>query len=190
MKGIIQKKNPIGKFNDFITAPEISQMFGEIIGSFMINYWEEKIGTKFNLIELGPGKGTCLRDILRVGNIKKQFLESMYIHLIEKNEQLIKLQKNYLNQIKIKNIIWREDFKINNNLPSIIYSNEFFDCFPVRQFYKKEQWLERYVHYDSSNEIFSFTNKEIIEKSILKSLKKFDNFKIAEISTSRKIYFI
>jgi len=187
--GYYSKKNPIGKYNDFITAPEISQMFGEIIGSFIISYWEEKIRTEFNLIELGPGKGTLIKDILRVANLKKQFIESMYLNLIEKNQQLVKLQKTCLNKIKIKKPAWKENFEINNNLPSIIYSNEFFDCFPVRQFYKKEKWFEKYIHYNSSDDIFSFTSKEIIDELLLKSLNKFNNFKIAEISNSRKIYF-
>ena len=60
--GYYIKNKPIGKNNDFITAPEISQMFGEILGSFIINYWEKKIGDEFNLVELGPGKGTLIKD--------------------------------------------------------------------------------------------------------------------------------
>ena len=87
--GYYIKHNPIGLFNDFITAPEISQMFGEIIGLFILNYWENKIGTPYNLIELGPGKGTLIRDILRVGKINKKYIDSTNLILIEKNEQLI-----------------------------------------------------------------------------------------------------
>ena len=58
-------KNPIGFRGDFITSPEISQMFGEILGIYILNYWLEKIQSEFNLIELGPGNGTLLEDILR-----------------------------------------------------------------------------------------------------------------------------
>jgi len=188
-EGYYSKKNPIGQNNDFITAPEISQMFGEIIGSFIINFWEEKIGTEFNLIELGPGKCSLIRDILRVAKLKNQFIESMHLNLIEKNHQLIKLQKICLNKIKIKKPTWKKNFEINNNLPSIIYSNEFFDCFPIRQFYKKEKWFEKYILYSSSDDLFSFTAREIENKSMLNILKKFDKFKIAEISISRKKYF-
>ena len=188
-KGYYSKNNPIGKYKDFITAPEISQMFGEIIGLYIINFWEEKIGTKFNLIELGPGKCSLIKDILRVGKVKKQFTDSMYLNLIEKNHQLIKLQKKILNKIKIKQPTWERNFKINNNLPSIIYSNEFFDCFPIRQFYKKEKWFEKYIFYNSTNDLFSFISKEIKNRSLINSLKKFDKYKIAEISISRKKYF-
>ena len=145
--GYYIKKNPIGLSNDFITAPEISQMFGEIIGLFILNYWEKKIKTSYNLIELGPGKGTLIKDILRVGNINKKYLESTNLTLIEKNEQLINVQKKCLKNIGFYKVNWEKEFKIdNNNIPSIIYSNEFFDCFPVRQFYKKKNGLKNLLN--------------------------------------------
>ncbi|MDA9632980.1 hypothetical protein N9S74_02180, partial [Pelagibacteraceae bacterium] len=56
--GYYKKNNPIGRDNDFITSPEISQMFGEVLTIFLINFWEKKIKNNFNLVELGPGKGT------------------------------------------------------------------------------------------------------------------------------------
>ena len=68
--GYYLKNDPIGKNNDFITSPEISQIFGEILAIFFINYWQNKIKDNFNLIELGPGKGTLLKDILRTSSIK------------------------------------------------------------------------------------------------------------------------
>ena len=189
MEGYYRKINPIGKENDFITAPEISQMFGEILGSFIINYWDRKIGTKFNLIELGPGKGTLINDILRVSNNNKKFQDLMHLTLIEKNKKLIEFQKSSINKKTIKKITWKDSFHITNNLPSIIYSNEFFDCFPIRQFYKKEKWLEKFIQYDISNNLFSFTSQNIEDEYLEKKLKKFDHVKLAEISTSRKEYF-
>ena len=95
--GYYLKKNPIGRNNDFITAPEISQLFGEIIATFIINYWEKKINTNFNLIELGPGKGTLLKDILRTASKKQKFLCAANITLIEKKKYLMKLQKKIIN---------------------------------------------------------------------------------------------
>ena len=80
--GYYIKNNPIGKKNDFITAPEISQMFGEIFTIYLINYWAEQIKTKFNLVELGPGKGTLLKDIIRTSSINKHFLNAANITLI------------------------------------------------------------------------------------------------------------
>ena len=74
--GYYLKNNPIGRANDFITSPEISQMFGEVLAIFLINYWEHKIKNNFNLVELGPGKGTLLEDILRASTINQKFLNS------------------------------------------------------------------------------------------------------------------
>ena len=136
--GYYIKNNPIGRKNDFITAPEVSQMFGEILGIFLINYWQKNIQTDFNLIELGPGNGTLLIDILRLANIYKSFLNAANLILIEKNQYFIKKQKNKLKKFNFNRVKWIQDFNIRNDKPLIIYSNEFFDCFPVRQFYKKK----------------------------------------------------
>ena len=128
--GYYIKQNPIGLNNDFITAPEVSQMFGEIVGLFILNYWQNKIGTSYNLIELGPGRGSLISDILRVGNINKKYIDSINLTLIEKNKKLINLQKKSLKDIGFDKVTWQEEFKIQKkNIPSIIYSNEFFDCF-------------------------------------------------------------
>ena len=188
--GYYIKKNPIGLNNDFITAPEISQMFGEILGLFILNYWIEKIKTSYNLIELGPGKGTLISDILRVGKINKEFINSTNLKLIEKNEQLINLQKRYLEDIRFDKVNWQKEFKINGKrIPSIIYSNEFFDCFAVRQFYKKDKWMEKFIKYNSIDNLFNFTSDEVKDKKTLKALEKFDKIKVAELSYSRKNYF-
>ena len=77
-----KSKLPIGSYGDFITSPEISQMFGEIIGAYILNYWTKYIGSKFNLIELGPGKGTLMEDILRVTKLDDRFIKSANIKLI------------------------------------------------------------------------------------------------------------
>ena len=64
--GYYKNKQPIGTNADFITSPEISQLFGEILGLYIYNYWYKHLHCKFNLIELGPGKGTLLNDIFRI----------------------------------------------------------------------------------------------------------------------------
>ena len=165
-------------------------MFGEILGLFILNYWIEKIKTSYNLIELGPGKGTLISDILRVGKINKEFINSTNLKLIEKNEQLINLQKRYLEDIRFDKVNWQKEFKINGKrIPSIIYSNEFFDCFAVRQFYKKDKWMEKFIKYNSIDNLFNFTSDEVKDKKTLKALEKFDKIKVAELSYSRKNYF-
>ena len=185
--GYYIKNNPIGSKNDFITAPEISQMFGEILAVFLINYWKEKVKTDFNLVELGPGKGTLLKDLLRTATKNQNFLNASNLILIEKNNYLINLQKNTIN---FERVNWSQEFNIQKkNRPSIIYSNEFFDCFPVRQFYKKEQWYERFIKYNTSEKIFNFIYEKVDNNKLLEVLKKFDHVKVAEISESRMKYF-
>ena len=185
--GYYIKNNPIGSKNDFITAPEISQMFGEILAVFLINYWEEKVKTDFNLVELGPGKGTLIKDLLRTATKNQNFLNASYLTLIEKNNYLINLQKNTIN---FERVNWSKEFNIQKkNRPSIIYSNEFFDCFPVRQFYKKEQWYERFIKYNTSEKIFNFISEKVDNNKLLGVLEKFDHVKVAEISESRMKYF-
>ena len=188
--GYYIKKEPIGKKNDFITAPEISQMFGEILGGFLINYWNQNINKEFNLIELGPGTGTLISDILRVSNLNKNFLNSMNITLIEKNKVFKIKQKNILRNFNFQQVNWLKEFNIIKNYrPSIVYSNEFFDCFPIRQFFKKIKWYEKFIKYNEIQDIFSFISEEVKSKKMLKELEKFNNVKIAEISDSRKKYF-
>ncbi len=185
--GYYLKNNPIGSINDFITAPEISQMFGEILAIFIINFWTKKIKSDFNLIELGPGTGTLLKDLLRIGSKNQKFLNATNVTLIEKNNKLMKIQKN---TIKFERINWSKEFDIKKkDIPSIIYSNEFFDCFPVRQFYKKEKWHEKLIQYNVYEENFNFISKEVKNNNILKILKYFDNVKVAEISELRTKYF-
>ena len=111
----------------------------------------------------------------------------MSLTLIEKNKTLIDIQKKIMNS---ENITWSEEFHITNkNIPSIIYSNEFFDCFPVQQFHKKEKWYEKYVHYNEFEQNFTLVSRQVEDKKILKSLEKFEQVKVAEISRSRNEYF-
>ena len=110
--GYYRKNQPISKNADFITAPEISQLFGEIIGLYIFNIWQTKLKCKFNLVELGPGKGTLLSDILRINKNFKSFLNSINLNLIEINKELIKLQKKILSkmQVNVDNIQWSDNF--------------------------------------------------------------------------------
>ena len=149
-------KNPIGLRGDFVTSPEISQMFGEILGIYILNYWLKNIKSEFNLIEFGPGKGTLLLDILRTTKVDPRFNKFANIKLIEKNKKLIKMQKNKTNICKFKSIKWLKEFKTNSKLPTIIFSNEFFDCLPIRQFYKNEIWYEKVIAYNKLKDIFFF----------------------------------
>ena len=129
--GYYISKKPIGKQGDFVTAPEISQLFGELIGLYVFDYWNNYINKDFNLIELGPGKGTLMDDIIRVTKKKKNFIQDCKVTLVDINKELISLQKEKLNKHSLINIKWKNKFQIYNSLPSIILANEFLDCFPT-----------------------------------------------------------
>ena len=182
-------KNPIGKKGDFVTSPEISQMFGEIIGVYIINYWKNYLNSKFNLIELGPGRCTLFNDIFRTSKIERSFINLADIFFVEKNDKLIKIQKENINKLKLKNVKWLSEFKTNSSNPSIIYSNEFFDCLPIRQFYQKDNWYEKFVIYNNQKDIFSFKDIVVKNKKLLNNLEKYNKTGIAEISKERSVLF-
>lgn len=130
--------NPIGTNGDFITAPEISQLFGEIVGIWCANYWHtEKKPNKIKLIELGPGKGTLMSDILRATKHIEGFHNAVEICLVEINTKLKELQKQ---KIQHKKVSWFEHFdQIPQNCFSIIIANEFFDALPIEQYIKRDE---------------------------------------------------
>ncbi|MDC2979488.1 SAM-dependent methyltransferase [Pelagibacteraceae bacterium] len=187
--GYYINKKPIGKKGDFITAPEISQMFGEIIGIYFYYIWKKKINSKFNFIELGPGNGTLYNDIMKSLMKFRDFISNADVTFIEINKELIKLQKKKIKNQFLINANWQSAINYKSKYPSIIYSNEFFDCFPVRQFLFKDVWFEKYVSYDNYEKKFFFKNKQVKNQKLLSNLKKYKKEKIAEISHQRSEYF-
>lgn len=191
-EGYYSKIDPLGHRGDFITAPEISQLFGEILGLFIFYLWKNKFNQPINLIELGPGKATLLIDILRITKNFSHFNNSLKIHLIEKNNTLIKLQKKIFNSefFNSYKISWSKKFKEISNEPVIIYANEFFDCLPIRQFQKKKlSWYEKKINFNTKEN--KFYTKDILVKNIkmLSLLNKKGSENILEISQEREKYF-
>ncbi|MBQ4875468.1 MAG: SAM-dependent methyltransferase [Rickettsiaceae bacterium H1] len=141
--GYYMKKNPIGLTGDFITAPEISQLFAETIAIWVILEWE-KLGRpkSFGIAELGPGKGTMMFDI--IGATKKYFFDYINIYLLEISPFLQKIQKKTLSGYKHK-ITWIDNLEKLPNQPTIFIVNEFFDALPIRQFIYKQKWYEQVV---------------------------------------------
>lgn len=139
-------RDPLGVDGDFTTAPEISQLFGEIIGIWAVQKWIEIASPPaFNLIEIGPGRGTLMSDLLRGTQHIKPFHEAMNIHLVETSTCLKEKQQSLLNTYKIT---WHDHLsEISNDTPSIIIANEFFDALPIRQFkYCNNAWQEHYIN--------------------------------------------
>ena len=141
--GYYMTRDPFGEQGDFMTAPEISQIFGELIGVWCVAAWEA-MGkpAPFNLVELGPGRGTLMADILRAVKVMPGFSEAVRVHLVEMSPALRKLQKEKLGS----RVTWHESLASLPKGPLLIVANEFFDAIPVRQFAKRHgKWLERCV---------------------------------------------
>ena len=167
-------KDPFGMAGDFITAPNISRLFSEMIAIWTISFWES-LGSpkKFNLIELGAGNGEMMKVMIESFKRFPSFISSCNIIIYEKSPNLIKKQKT---NIKFKNIKWVVNIKKINKLPNIFLANEFFDAIPIKQFLKDESiWFEKFVHISGDKKI-CFINK----KTNIKSIEKKVNFKISE----------
>jgi SAM-dependent MidA family methyltransferase len=157
--GYYKSGDPIGKQGDFITAPEVSQMFGEIILAWVMDCWARMHRPdSFNLIELGPGHGTLLSDGLRQAAKYHDFISAMDLHLVETNETLRQVQGDTLSDYSPN---WHDSLSDIPAAPSIIIANEFLDCLPIRQFFNQnDQWTERYIGLDSHGEL-SFVDRPL-----------------------------
>ena len=176
--GYYIKKNPFGKEGDFITAPNITRLFSEIISIWAITFWES-IGSpkKFNLIELGAGNGEMMRVITETLKNFPECYNACNFMIHEKSNFLINQQKKNLDAEKIS---WIKDIKKINSYPTLYLANEFFDAIPIKQFFKKnEGWVERFVELKNSKKA-EFKEQKINITKLEQSL----NF---EISKNQKI---
>jgi cyclopropane-fatty-acyl-phospholipid synthase len=153
--GYYMKKNPFGNEGDFITAPNITRLFSEIIAIWVLTFWKS-IGSpkKFNLLELGAGNGEMMKVIIETLKNFPECFDNCNFQIHEKSELLKKKQQ--LN-LKSEIIIWIDDIKVNNSFPTVFLANEFFDALPIKQFFKrKDDWVERFVNFkDEKNAEFN-----------------------------------
>ena len=174
VNGYYMKKNPFGKEGDFITAPNITRLFSEIIAIWVLTFWKS-IGSpkKFNLLELGAGNGEMMKVIIETLKNFPECFNNCNFQIHEKSEFLKKKQQ--LN-LKSENITWIDDIKINNSYPIVFLANEFFDALPIKQFFKrKEGWVERFVNFKDEK------NAEFNERSInIKDIEKDLSFEISK----------
>tara|TARA_B100000900_G_scaffold402440_1_gene408298 strand:- start:333 stop:1373 length:1041 start_codon:yes stop_codon:yes gene_type:complete len=172
--GYYMKKNPFGKSGDFITAPNITRLFSEIIAIWIITFWKSLGSPKnFNLIELGAGNGEMMKVIIETLKNFPDFFNSCNFMIHEKSIFLINIQKKRLDMNKIK---WIKNLKKVNSYPTIYLANEFFDAIPVKQFFKeKEGWFERFVEIKNSANV-----KFVKERADLKKIEKLLKFKISK----------
>jgi SAM-dependent MidA family methyltransferase len=155
--GYYMTRDPLGRAGDFVTAPEVSQIFGELVGLWTAAVWQQ-IGKPENvrLVELGPGRGTMMFDALRAAKVMPEFVAALVVHLIEMSPALRKRQEETLKSVK-EPILWHNSFDQVPDGPVIVLANEFFDALPVHQAIKQiNGWYERMVGIDGQGN-FTFT---------------------------------
>ena len=137
--GYYSTRDPLGAEGDFTTAPEISQMFGEVIGLALAQAWlDQGAPAPFALVELGPGRGTLMADILRATARVPGFADAAQIHLVEASPTLRAEQAKRVPQAH-----WHDDITTLPALPLFLVANEFLDALPIRQFHRDDAgWRE------------------------------------------------
>lgn len=151
--GYYTGREPFGAAGDFTTAPEISQMFGELIGLWAAVTWQT-LGSpgRVVLAELGPGRGTLMADLLRAAAMVPPFLAAAEIWLVETSPRLRDIQRQTL---KNHHIRWVDSFADLPDGPLIVVANELFDALPIRQFEKSGGvWRERMVGLENGRLVF------------------------------------
>jgi NADH dehydrogenase [ubiquinone] 1 alpha subcomplex assembly factor 7 len=145
--GYYMSGEPFGADGDFVTAPEISQMFGELIGLWCAQIWTD-MGRPdpVLLVELGPGRGTLMRDALRAARVVPDFRSALRVHLVETSPALRRRQAEALADA---GPIWHDRIDTLPNEPILVIANEFFDALPIRQYQKTAHgWTERKIDID------------------------------------------
>jgi NADH dehydrogenase [ubiquinone] 1 alpha subcomplex assembly factor 7 len=155
--GYYRTREAIGLGGDFITAPEISQMFGELLGLWAADTWQ-KLGApaRCYLVELGPGRGTLMRDALRAARALPSFRAALQPLLVEASERLREVQRAALAG---EDAAWHDDIAgLPKDAPLIVLANEFLDALPVRQFQRGDDgaWHERRVGLADDGETLRF----------------------------------
>ena len=176
--GYYMKKNPFGKKGDFITAPNITRIFSEIIAIWIVMFWKS-LGSpkKLNLIELGAGNGEMMKVIIEtLKNFPSCFNSSNFM-IYEKSEFLKTQQKKILNTKKLN---WINNIKKINSTPTLYLANEFFDAIPIKQYFKRRnEWFERFVQFET------LKNAEFKDKKT--NIKKIEQILKFQISRNQNI---
>ncbi|WP_299472843.1 class I SAM-dependent methyltransferase [uncultured Roseibium sp.] len=152
--GYYTTRDPFGRDGDFTTAPEISQMFGELVGAACVSAYEA-LGApeQFNLVELGPGRGTLMADLLRVARLRPEFIKATRLNLVETSPHLRSLQLEKLAAAPLEPA-FHNAFREVPDGPVILIANEFFDALPIHQFVRTaDGWCERVVGLDQDDNL-------------------------------------
>jgi len=149
--GYYMSGDPLGRTGDFVTAPEVSQMFGELIGLWCAVVWSS-MGrpARLNLVELGPGRGTLMADALRALSQVEGVLDALEVHMVETSPSLTLRQQRNLSLAE-RPVHWHRHFAEVPDGPLVVVANEFLDALPIRQMVRTETgWAERKVGADGA----------------------------------------
>jgi NADH dehydrogenase [ubiquinone] 1 alpha subcomplex assembly factor 7 len=148
-------RDPLGAEGDFITAPEVSQMFGELIGLWLAQAWHDQgKPARPLLVELGPGRGTLMSDALRAMKLMPELRGALEVSLVEISPVLRNAQKESLADSGVP-VRWADSLEhVPRDRPLFLIANEFFDALPIRQYVKTDRgWCERMVMLDGQGEL-------------------------------------
>ncbi|MFG1378841.1 class I SAM-dependent methyltransferase [Xanthobacter autotrophicus] len=151
--GYYMARDPLGARGDFTTAPEISQMFGELLGLWAVAQWQQ-MGSPaaFRLVELGPGRGTLMADALRAARLMPDFGAAARIHLVETSPVLRAAQARAL--AGAADVAWHDRIEDVPDGPALVLANEFFDALPIDQYvWRSRHWHERRVGLDDEGHL-------------------------------------
>ncbi|MAZ76556.1 MAG: methyltransferase [Micavibrio sp.] len=193
--GYYMTRDPFGQAGDFITAPEISQMFGEMVGAWLMDTWQ-KMGSPsdFILLEMGAGRGTLMSDILRVAKVLPAFLEAVHVHIVEMSPILQKAQEYSLQVHDLKNAPqWSSCIEsVDFNFPVLVIGNEFLDALPVDQLvFTDAGWARKFVKIDENDtfrlyEECEYLGRSQLEKALPQTLFKPNLGDVFEVSLEQR----
>jgi NADH dehydrogenase [ubiquinone] 1 alpha subcomplex assembly factor 7 len=162
--GYYVSRDPLGREGDFITAPEVSQMFGELLGLWAASVWRAIDSPPIlRLIEIGPGRGTMMADAIRALRVLPPLYQALSVHLVEVNPVLREKQKETLSSMR--NIAWHGNIDEVPDGPAVIFANEYFDVLPIHQAVKGDHgWHERTVELDDGGKLVFGIAREVIPR--------------------------
>src|SRR3954453_1366634 len=153
--GYYANRDPFGAAGDFVTAPEINQIFGELIGACVVDFWQ-RIGRPDPVIlaELGPGRGTLMTDLLRAARAVPEFRRALRLHLVETSPVLrMEQQRRLADTAPDIAPRFAEGIDALPDGPLLLVANEFLDALPIRQFVRgRNGWAERLIALDNNTE--------------------------------------